>query len=240
MRKRNTTEMNMTFDALLFDMDGTLVDSTALVERTWADFAARRGISMNRVIAFAHGRPTAETVSHFVSDPFLARRETDLITTAESADVDGVVEIPGAADMLAQLSDQPWAIVTSAGRPVALARLEAAGLPLPRVLVTPEDTLRGKPAPDGYEAAARILGVDVTRCIIFEDAGPGVAAGRAAGATVVVVGQHVGSESNDLPRIADFVGVKVSGRRVKLGRPRPDTFSRPGVAGPVGAITSAH
>lgn len=230
--------MNMTFDALLFDMDGTLVDSTALVERTWADFAARRGIGVGPVIAFAHGRPTAETVSHFVSDPSLARGEIDLITTAESADVDGVVEIPGAADMLAQLSDQPWAIVTSAGRAVALARLAAAGLPVPSVLVTPEDIQRGKPAPDGYEAAARILAVDVTRCVVFEDAGPGIAAGRAARATVVVVGQHVGSESDDLPRIANFVGVRVSDGRVDLERPRPDTPRKTRVAGAVGAMLS--
>ncbi|MBT2533968.1 HAD-IA family hydrolase [Arthrobacter sp. ISL-48] len=210
--------MRTQFDAILFDMDGTLVDSTAVVERTWRNFAAFHGLDDETVIGHAHGRPTAETVSFFIGNPELAESETARITHAESIDTDGVTEIPGAAAVLEALADQKWAVVTSAGTDVARARMKACGLVLPEVFVTVEDIKVGKPHPEGYLLACTRLGVDPQRCLVFEDAGPGIAAGLASGASVVVVGGYQGSETAGLHTISDFTDVVVEPGVVRLSQ----------------------
>jgi sugar-phosphatase len=170
--------------ALLFDMDGVLVDSRAIVERTWRRWAARHGVDAESLLQVAHGRRTHETLEHVV--PHLATAdEVAWLEAAELADEEGLVAVPGAAALLATLAGVPWAVVTSAGPQLARRRLTAAGLPLPPVLVSSSDVTRGKPTPDGYLAAAERLVVSPAQAVVFEDAPAGVAAALAAGSTVI-------------------------------------------------------
>jgi HAD superfamily hydrolase (TIGR01509 family) len=174
--------------AVLLDMDGTLVDSDAAVERAWTAWAAEHGVDPDAVLAVAHGSPPDPTVRRMLPDlddravARSAARQMDL----QYDDVSDVLAAPGADALLAALArlGLPWAVVTSADVRLARARLGAAGLPDPPLLVTVEDVRAGKPDPEGYLLAATQLGVDPTRCLVVEDAGPGVAAGRAAGAVV--------------------------------------------------------
>ena len=176
--------MDLRCAALLFDLDGVLVDSRAAVERTWRRWAARHGLDAEPLLAFAHGRRTRDTLMAMVPqlDP---AHEVAWLDAAELEDLEGVVAVPGAAALTAGLPAGAWAIVTSCGRELARRRLARAGLPLPGVLLTSEDVTRGKPAPEGYLLAARRLAADPASCLVFEDAPPGIAAARAAGCTVV-------------------------------------------------------
>lgn len=177
--------------ALLFDMDGTLVNSIAVVERTWRRFADRHRLDPQAVLAACHGRRAAETVALFASPRMDVDAEVRQLTAEETADVEGVVAIPGARELLAALPADRWAIVTSASLGLARRRLEVTGLIIPDVLVTADDVTEGKPAPDGYLSAARALGVRPANCLVFEDAPAGLQAGRNAGASVVgVAGAH--------------------------------------------------
>lgn len=173
--------------AVLFDMDGTLLSSIKSAERAWAAWARRHGLDVERFLPTIHGVRSVETIARLNLPGVDAQAEADAITQAEIADVEGVEAIAGAADFLAALPRERWAIATSAPRALALRRIEAAGLPLPDVLVTAEDVSRGKPAPDPFLLAARSLGVDARRCVVFEDAPAGIQAGLAAGARVIVV-----------------------------------------------------
>jgi len=176
----------ITCDALLFDMDGVLVDSRAIIERTWRRWARLRSVDPEPFMRVAHGRPTSDTLREVMPRLDVAR-EAEWLDEAESSDFDGLIAMPGAARLLASLGPDDWAIVTSAGRDLARRRLESAGLPLPRILVTSEVVARGKPSPDGYRAAARMLSRIPSACVVFEDAPAGVAAGRAAGARVIAL-----------------------------------------------------
>jgi sugar-phosphatase len=170
--------------AICFDMDGTLVDSTAVVERGWRRFAARHGLDADRFLGQVHGIRSSDAVATIA--PWLdAQAEAAQLDAEEADDVDGLRAVPGAGLLLAALPDDAWAVVTSAGRELARARLAAAGLPLPRVLVCSEDTAAGKPAPDGYLAAARLLRAAPHDCLVVEDVPAGIAAGQAAGMLVV-------------------------------------------------------
>lgn len=166
--------------ALLFDLDGVLVDSTECVERTWRAWAATRGIDGDTVVAYAHGRRATETVAHVA--PNLVPLD-ELVTLAESEATEsrGVYPIDGAAALVAQLPSERWAIVTSGVRSVATFRIGLGELPSPLVLITADDVTRGKPDPEGYLRAATALGVDPSECIVIEDAPAGIAAARAAG-----------------------------------------------------------
>jgi sugar-phosphatase len=165
-------------------MDGVLVDSRGVVERTWRSWAARHGIDADPLLRVAHGRRTSDTLREVV--PHLATsEEVAWLDAAELADSVRLVAVPGAARLLATLSGIPWAVVTSAGRELARRRLAGAGLPLPPVLVSSDDVARGKPAPDGYLLAAERLLVAAGQAIVLEDALAGVAAARAAGSTVI-------------------------------------------------------
>ena len=195
--------------ALLFDMDGTLVDSTAVVERVWVGFAQRYGLDAAEVISHAHGRLTVDTVEHFLPDQREAARAVAALDTQELDQLEGIVEIPGAADLLRALAAAPLAVITSAARELAHRRMAAAGVPVPEVLVSAEDVSTGKPSPEGYLGAARALGVAPADCLVFEDAEAGIRAGLAAGARVVVVGGHRSAATQGLPRIPDFRGMAV-------------------------------
>jgi HAD superfamily hydrolase (TIGR01509 family) len=172
--------------ALLFDMDGTLVDSTAVVERHWARWAERRGVSLGAIMAVSHGRPTLETL-RIVAPELATKEEAARLENEEAEDTDGLRAVEGASDLLGALPDGSWAVVTSASRWMAVIRLSAAGLRVPEVLVTSEDVPRGKPDPAPYLEGARRLSTNAPRTVVLEDAPVGIASGRAAGATVIGV-----------------------------------------------------
>ncbi|MFF5257480.1 HAD-IA family hydrolase [Actinomadura viridis] len=172
--------------AVLFDVDGTLVDSTPLVERAARRWAREYGVDADAYLSVAHGRRTSDAIAGFLP-PERVREATERLDALEAAGVDGVSALPGARALLAAMNGLPWAMVTSMDPAQLRARTEAAGVPLPPVVVTASDVPAGKPDPAGYLLAARRLGVDPRECVVVEDAPAGVRAGRAAGATVVAV-----------------------------------------------------
>ncbi|WP_197717331.1 HAD-IA family hydrolase [Glycomyces terrestris] len=194
---------------LLFDMDGTLVDSTASVERAWGRFADRHGLDAAAILAVAHGRPTIEVVADFAPRGVDVVAETDRIEAEEIDRTDGISEVPGAAALLGSLDPSRWAVVTSATRALTLKRLAAVGIPLPKVLVAADDVTRGKPHPQPYMLAARALGYDATAAVAFEDAPAGLTSATEAGAATVVVGGYRGEAAAGLPRVPDLTGVRV-------------------------------
>jgi sugar-phosphatase len=173
-------------DVVLFDMDGTLVDSTAVVERHWAKWASRRGINVSDILAVSHGRPTIDTL-RLVAPHLATEEEAARIDADEARDSEGVRPVAGALELVASLPPARWAVVTSANRALALTRLAAAGFPVPNVLVTVDDVTLGKPNPAPYVHAARQLSSMAARSVVLEDTPVGVQAGRAAGATVIGV-----------------------------------------------------
>jgi sugar-phosphatase len=173
-------------DVVLFDMDGTLVDSTPVVERIWGRWAEKHGIDLPRLLQISHGRPTIETLS-IVAPHLATAEEAARLDNEESDEPDGLSPVQGAQELIASLPADRWGVVTSAGRRLAVSRLTAAGLPVPRVLVTSDDVDRGKPDPAAYLEAARQFAVSADRTVVFEDTSVGIAAGRAAGATVIGV-----------------------------------------------------
>jgi mannitol-1-/sugar-/sorbitol-6-phosphatase len=193
--------------AMLFDMDGTLVDSAAVVERVWIDFAVRHGLRAEEVIAFSHGRPAIATVRRFIASKSDIEREAARIRAIDERATDLIAPIAGADAFLRSLPSDQWAIVTSAHRNLALKRIAAAGLPIPEVLVSVDDVTIGKPDPQGYLRAAAALGVDIAECVVFEDSLAGVQAGVASGASTVVVGGLTYFDGR-LRRIVDFDDVR--------------------------------
>jgi len=177
-----------TFSAFLFDMDGTLLDSIAVANRVWSQWALGHGLDPDAVLHTMHGVRAIETVRRWAPAGVDTDKEADAVTLAEMNDVDGIEPIAGILPFLASLPEGRWAIVTSAPRALALKRLAAAGITPPPVLVSSEDVSHGKPAPDCFVLAARRLGVDPADCVVFEDAPAGIKAGEAAGASVIVIG----------------------------------------------------
>lgn len=172
--------------AFLFDLDGVLVDSRAVVERVCRLWAARLGVDPDALLRIAHGRRTRDTV-RIVAPHVDAESEVAWIDQAELLDTDGLVQVPGVARFVTSLPAGSWAVVTSCAPDLAHLRLSSVGLPIPDVVITSDDVSQGKPAPDGYRLGAQRLGVDPASCVVFEDAPPGVAAGLAAGARVVAL-----------------------------------------------------
>jgi len=205
--------IDVVVSGVLFDMDGTLVDSTAVVEEAWSRFGAEHGIDPTEILGFSHGRQTIDTVQRFL--PHLAPDEQRAIVAtmiaAEIGYTEGIVEVPGAGAFVQRLLDTgvPVALVTSAPRELALERMRAAGVPVPEALVPSEDAERSKPHPEGYLRGAALLGVPPERCLAFEDAPAGVEAAVASGATTVVVGTLEAPVTAGLPRITGYDGIEV-------------------------------
>ena len=198
-------------DAVLFDMDGTLVDSDAAVARAWRQWAGEFGVDPEVAVSTTSGIPAATSVARLRADldaaGVVAAAARQLALQYE--DLADVTAMPGAHDLLGVLAarDLPWAIVTSADRRLARARLGAARISAPLV-VSVEDVAKGKPAPDGYLRAARSLGVDPGRCLVVEDSDAGLASGRAAGAmTAGLRGLSADVELTDLAELAVLLAV---------------------------------
>ena len=178
--------VTLTCQAVLFDLDGVLVDSTPAVARVWTRWAVAHGIDPQRAIAHAHGRRSIETVRALA--PELNAEEENLrVEQMEIEDKEGVTALPGAAPLLTTLPQNRFAIVTSATRPLARARIGYAGLPLPEHLVTANDVTGGKPSPEPYLKGAALLGFAPQDCIVVEDAPAGISSARTAGMRVIAI-----------------------------------------------------
>ncbi|MBX5132615.1 HAD family hydrolase [Rhizobium lentis] len=175
------------YAAFLFDMDGTILNSILAAERVWSDWARRHGLDVAAFLPKMHGSRGIDTITRLNLPGVDPEYEARLVTEAEIADVGDVVAISGAAAFLASLPPDRWAIVTSSPLRLARRRLEAAGLPLPKFMVTAEDVTVGKPDPQCYILGAERLGVSTRDCLVFEDVAAGIKAGEAAGADVMVV-----------------------------------------------------
>lgn len=179
--------------ALLFDLDGVLIDSTPAVARVWRQWAVEHGLDPETVIRMAHGRPSRTTIRDLLPNADIDREDRE-VERREMQDLDGVVLLPGARDLLNALPAERWTIATSCTRALAEVRLRAAGLPIPKTLTTSSDVKIGKPDPEPYLKAAAKLGFSAADCIVVEDAPAGVRAGKAAGARVIAflttMGRH--------------------------------------------------
>ena len=184
---------------MLLDMDGTLVDSTAVVERLWSAWAVAHDLPTHDVLNVIHGRQGHESMAlllpHRSSDENLA--DNRRLLAQEVRQTEGVVAIAGAAALLASLDGFPHALVTSATLELATVRMHAAGLSVPEVAVTAESVAASKPAPEGFLTAAGLLQAPVDECVVFEDSATGIGAARAAGMRVIGVGRSAHAHGAD-------------------------------------------
>ena len=208
----------LTCRAFLFDMDGTLVDSTAVVEQVWGEFAARYGLDLGEILRTSHGVQARDTVTRFAPAGADVPALTAELGAMERVRTQGIVPLPGAARLLAALPPDAVALVTSADRILADIRMNAAALPMPAIAVTAELVTRGKPDPEGYLKAAANLGVDPADAVVFEDAPAGIAAGVAAGIRTVAVGANTGPLPAGVLHIQDYTAVAVETGKDNDGR----------------------
>jgi mannitol-1-/sugar-/sorbitol-6-phosphatase len=172
--------------AVLFDLDGVLIDTTPIITEAWTTWADDKGLDARKVLEVAHGRRSVEVIAAVAPD-LVAETEARDLEELEEKRAQKIVSIEGAADLLSGLPPESWAVVTSAGRPLALHRMSLAGLPEPKTLVSADEVNEGKPHPEGYLAAADRLGVAPEDCVVIEDAPAGIDAAHAAGMKVIAV-----------------------------------------------------
>jgi mannitol-1-/sugar-/sorbitol-6-phosphatase len=197
------------YSAFLFDMDGTILNSIAAAERVWGEWAKRQGLDVVEFLPKMHGKRGIDTIGQLNLPGVDPAHESALIAEAEIADTAGVIPIPGAVEFLASLPPERWAIVTSSPIALAKARLAAAGLPMPRYIVTAEDVTVGKPNPQCYILGAERLGVATSECLVFEDVLAGIQAGEAAGSDVMVItSTHSHPVDSTHLSIKDYLGVE--------------------------------
>lgn len=178
--------MDFLCQAIIFDVDGVLIDSDPVAERHWRAWADRHGVDYDAIARIHHGRPTVETIRQ-VAPHVDAAQEAHIKETAEADDTDGLRLYPGVKELLTRLPRDRWGVATSGTRRTVSLRFPHLGLPEPLVMVTADDVQRGKPAPDPYLLAAERMGVAPADCLVIEDAPAGVEAAKAAGATVIAV-----------------------------------------------------
>ena len=171
---------------VLFDLDGVLIDSTPAVARVWKKWATKHGLSPEEVVKRAHGRPSIATIRELLPQAD-AESENRMVERAEIDDIGGIVPLPGARELLRTLPPDRWTIVTSCTRPLAEVRLRAAGLKIPKAMVTCSDVEDGKPHPEPYLKGAAALGLDAADCVVVEDVPAGIRSGKAAGARVIAL-----------------------------------------------------
>ncbi|GCD46191.1 HAD-IA family hydrolase [Streptomyces paromomycinus] len=196
--------------ALLLDMDSTIVNSEAVVERCWRRWAAEQGLDADEVLKVVHGRQGWATMAALLPDRPMELNHEDnrRMLEQETADVDGVVPVPGAPAFMAALARLPHALVTSADIALSDARMGAAGLPMPDVRITAESVSASKPDPEGFLKGAAELGYAPEDCVVFEDSEAGIAAGRAAGMRVVGVGERAAAFGPDA-HVRDLEQIRV-------------------------------
>ena len=176
--------IQVTCKALLFDMDGVLIDSTPAVARVWRRWAIEHGFEPESTIRMAHGRPSIATLRDLLPDAD-HEAENREVERREIEDTEGVVALPGSRELLLELPNDRWAVVTSATRPLAEARLRVAGLPIPKFFLTSNDIVHGKPDPEPYIKGANLLGLSAADCLVVEDVPAGIRSGKGAGARVI-------------------------------------------------------
>jgi len=191
----------LSFSAIVFDLDGVLVHSSDSVQRSWREWAVRQGLDVETVMAATHGRRSVDTIRE-VAPQMPAERAAAELEALQALDTYGIRPGIGAAELLRSLLPHEWAIATSGTRALAYARLDAAGLPRPEILVAGDDVAHGKPSPDGFRLAVRLLELLASECIVIEDAPAGVAAARAAGLRVVGI-----TNGDDPGRLGDVDAV---------------------------------
>jgi mannitol-1-/sugar-/sorbitol-6-phosphatase len=200
--------------AILFDLDGVLVDSTRAVDREWREWARRKGVDGDAVMAIAHGVRTVEVIRR-VAPHLDAEAEASAIENHEAGDQRGVTVMPGAADLLSSIPQGRWGVVTSGSRLLATNRLRYCGLPVPEVLVTSDDVTHGKPHPEPYLKGAHRLRLSPADCIVIEDAPAGIQSARAGGMKVVGITSTYGvdalAQANVVIRKLDEVQVSLNG-----------------------------
>jgi len=198
--------------ALLFDMDGTLIDSRVVVEKIWKRWCDENGIDWHAVLPRLHGVRMLDSVKMFVRPGMDVDAVYERLYREEVEDVDGIVPIPGALELLADLPPDTWTIVTSADTVLAKARLGAAGIVPPPRMVTGEIVTNGKPDPEGYLLGAERMGANPKDCVVFEDARAGIDAGLAAGSRVVAIGgDHTGEVPANVEWVADLTHLRFDG-----------------------------
>ncbi|RIY02679.1 HAD family hydrolase [Aureimonas flava] len=199
------------FAGFLFDMDGTILNSIVAAERVWGAWARRQGLDVDSFLPTIHGMRAVETMRRVGVPEDVLEAEIAALVQAEIDDVEGIVEIAGAAIFLKSLPPERWAIVTSAPRALAERRLAVAGLPVPALMVTGEDVANGKPAPDCFLLGAERLGQSIQDCLIFEDAPAGIRAAEAAGGAVLVIdATHGHPMDTPHPRVSGYEALAVS------------------------------
>jgi mannitol-1-/sugar-/sorbitol-6-phosphatase len=196
---------------ILFDMDGILISSIGSVERSWTKWALLRGVDPALARETAHGRRAVETIAKLRPD-LDNEAELTVIEDLEVADNEGLTILPGVLDLLAALPANRWTVVTSATERLARVRMATAGIPVPEKLLTADKVRRGKPDPEPFLAGAGLLGFAPAECVVFEDSPSGVAAGRAAGCTVVAT---TFSHSAELLGSADYLVRDLTGIRIE-------------------------
>jgi sugar-phosphatase len=199
---------------LLFDMDGTLIDSRSVIERIWRSWAAKHSIDPEAILAFSHGRRALDTVRLFAPAGMDPIAEATRLSVEAKENTTALSARRGAASLLRSLPIGSWAVVTSADRLLAVRWMFAAGLPIPKILVTAEDVGESKPAPEGYLLAASRLASTSREAIVFEDSPTGIAAGRAAGASVITVGSMLEGGERGKYWIPDFSAAHVTSDHV--------------------------
>jgi sugar-phosphatase len=180
-------EHKMQCAALLFDLDGVLIDSSVCITRHWQEWADRHGLDINAIMQVAHGLRAGDTMRRVAPCGLDVEAEEREYLAVEESDHAGVVTIQGAQEILRSLPDGRWAIVTSASAALASRRLMYVGLPVPGVMVTADDVREGKPSPEPYLAGAKRLGAASEECVVIEDAPAGILAGKRAGMRVIGV-----------------------------------------------------
>ncbi|QTC90531.1 HAD-IA family hydrolase [Brevundimonas goettingensis] len=197
------------YDAFLFDMDGTLLSSIAAAERVWTAWGRRHGLDLATFIPTIHGVRAPDTIRNQNLPGIDLEAEAAWVTAGEIADTDGVEEIPGAIAFLASLPPDRWAVVTSATPDLAKARMGAAGIAPPPLVITAHDIQRGKPDPEGFRLAAERLGFAIEDCLVFEDATAGITAAEAAPADIVVItAAHQHPLETPHPTLDGYEGVR--------------------------------
>jgi len=178
--------MKIECKGLLFDLDGVLVDSTPAVARVWSAWACEQGFDPEKIVQAAHGRPSIATIRELLPQAD-AEEEDGIVEQRELHDMEGMVALPGAIDLLSIFPEDRWGVVTSGTRTLASKRLHTAGLPIPKHFVTASDIRKGKPDPEPYLIGVESLGFPAADCIVVEDAPAGVESALAAGTRVIAL-----------------------------------------------------